>query len=252
MRIISKWKDYYDTALAYGVDNSILYARTKYEHTISDNIYRASDITGLPEKFQGLESIITKFKKLTCHVNRYAFTRANANPKLTVVPVLIGFCGTFTLAYDVTFTRSNYEHQYYYKLEDVIKVITDEVGDSIWTNHRNYYGLFDLNPTDLKRSFEEVESFNKLNKKDDLFIDTKSPIFMITRNKESGIVIELNPQLSKFNFAKVVDPYSAFNRISQYLSGAIGNTEIDNFKMTDNEKRDSHGFNKYSFRKDKK
>lgn len=61
--------------------------------------------------------------------------------------------------------------------------------------------------------------------------------------------LELNPSLKAYKFMKVVDPYSAFQEISQFISGVLGNSEKQTVDISDENRLLQHGFDKkFSFR----
>ena len=59
------------------------------------------------------------------------------------------------------------------------------------------------------------------------------------------------PILGDYDFQRIKDPYTCFQDVTMYLSGVVGNEEKPIEPISDVLKAETHGFNKFSFRKDK-
>jgi len=62
--------------------------------------------------------------------------------------------------------------------------------------------------------------------------------------------ILLNPTLKKYKFYKVVDTYTAFQKISMFISGVLGGTSPPVIEVSNAIKISKHGYDKWSFRKE--
>lgn len=60
--------------------------------------------------------------------------------------------------------------------------------------------------------------------------------------------IDINPNLSQLSFQKQFDPYSAYQEIEMWIGGVLTNNEIIS-EISDKDKINQHGFDKWSFRK---
>lgn len=82
----------------------------------------------------------------------------------------------------------------------------------------------------------------------------RSPILLFQTWKEQKFVsytkLTTNPELKQYDFAKLIDPYTAHQEISNWISNLARPQpkipQIDDLTMSE-----IKGFDKYSFRKDK-
>lgn len=93
----------------------------------------------------------------------------------------------------------------------------------------------------IERFFKKAESVEY---KEDLH-----PIIVFDKTYHYGSpLIVMDAKLKDYQFEKLVDPYQAFQQIEMFLSNiAVPIKPIP--KMSDQEKRDSHGFDNWSFKK---
>ena len=61
----------------------------------------------------------------------------------------------------------------------------------------------------------------------------------------------LNPLLKDYEFYKMFDTFQAFQEVSMFMGGVLGAGEKEITVVADKYKIAQHGFNKFSFRKDK-
>lgn len=239
MRIISKFKDYYDSILAYGQDSNFVYMRKQIEidsfnkvdedwlYDIKRNILPNISIHTVGARWRSYDNISD--------------------------PFIIGFCGKI---YPCVYLRYEYycEHTkttkadtiYAYSYSDVISFLKkhklknelqDFEEDSFFWNSKSQ----------LKKFFRmKADDFQKI------FVDYKIPIFKInfdTNVLDHPINIILNPQLSTYKFYQKVDAYTAFQEISMYLDGVLGVNAPETVDISDLMQRDKKGFDYRSFKK---
>ncbi len=60
----------------------------------------------------------------------------------------------------------------------------------------------------------------------------------------------LNPRLADLDFALIIPPFEAFQRLEGYLFNELAEQNDPPVEISDTVRRDSHGFDKYSFRKE--
>jgi hypothetical protein len=77
----------------------------------------------------------------------------------------------------------------------------------------------------------------------DLHRAVASPIIHVTN------IIETNVNLKDLQFQRMVDPYTAFQEISMFIGGVLGSPEKEVTELTEKDRIQQHGFNKWSFRK---
>ncbi|MBQ9367182.1 MAG: hypothetical protein IJT83_05325 [Victivallales bacterium] len=70
------------------------------------------------------------------------------------------------------------------------------------------------------------------------------------RTPFSYVQFTLNPHLDELGFASIIPPYDAFLRLETYLFNDLAEQKDPPIEISDNIKRDMHGFDKHSFQKD--
>lgn len=233
MRIVSKFKDYYDGASAYGIDKECVYVR----HT--------KDLDCKHYVYSDLEHYFTK---------NYNFEYPNEG-------FFIGFTGQIFPGIAILkrsrFPIMEIDRNIFFSSDEVIDYMESEgfnLGGRKYLSSRyrdcERYSL--TSALDLKDFFETDRNYMQ-----HLFQDHKCPVWMlrddpksylgVLRRKKSSI-LTLNPRLKPYRFARVKDPVTAFQEIHQYLSGVLGNKENDMVKIDDKYKAEARGFNKWSFK----
>lgn len=64
--------------------------------------------------------------------------------------------------------------------------------------------------------------------------------------------LELYPQLQRYQFFKVYDTYTAFQKIEHHQTNELVRPDMIEHKISDKLKAETHGFDKWSFRKESK
>lgn len=222
MRIISKFHDYYDSAMGYGQDEDVVYLR------------ETKDVIG--------EEKVTKFPR---------------SDGVTFSKGVIGFCGKLYPYVDMHITeKQNYKVVRAYTVE----AIQAEVDEHGWdTRFKNRYGYA---KTDIKRQKSWLEnSGGILSQFEGLFVDHRIPNFKMEVVSRGGWFGEprtyevhrliANPCLKDEEFYKVVDPFTAFQELDMYIGGVLGNMGADMAEVDDEHRYKGHGYDKESFRQPK-
>ena len=257
MRIISKFKDYYDGVQAYGHDQDLCYVRKEEE---SDEFIDEKNM----ETFSKILNTCPKF--LTAPYKKNHWNSTGSDPS----PFIIGFCGKFYVGARITVTSNDWTHPTYesvYSIDDVVSHI-NEIEDRAMresqltylnSNRRSWmHGRGDITKRDLYERFFASDILDS----DNFFFEWQTPVFVITKGKyrESGYYtsskprkisfkIIRNPCLKDYGFARVMDPYTTFQEIDMYLGGVLGVNEPDTVDISDDKMRDKKGFDDYSFKK---
>lgn len=272
MRIIGG-KDYYDSGLSFGVDESVVFVRKAF------NFYDVS-------VYKDIRNVLPKFK---------LHTKASSSN------------GVWNDDY-LTYTWEFGELKYHAESVSIFFCGKVYKGIRVYWEHRlrQFYGNGPVKPlsggTPAKRSYGEVRqetfwdmnSFNKWAAKNGIAIDTTkrfsfrgerlTSFSRVTLESEqltpyinNGIVVATayggqekivvrNPRLSRdekeiawvcnsdnlkeFDFIKLIDPITAFQNISMWVGGVIpkpGNRTVE--IIDDKIKIAKHGMDKHSFRK---
>lgn len=222
MRIISDFKDYYDCGQQYGFDPKLIYNR--------------------------------KIQHIDVELNIHGWFKHCSEL------VIIGFCGKL---YPVVLLKTAYRNDVdvCYSIEDVDqfahayltkKELGDYYADSFYRFSYRGFG----NRIYYQNLFGKVKDFGLLHS---LFIQYHTPIFSIIRNNKTGLThgkfgytLSLNIKLKDFYFYRVFDSYSAYQELSMYYGGVLGGIKEVVPDVPDKVLVDAKGFDKYSFRKDKK
>jgi len=269
MRIISKFKDYYDNAtksFTYEIDPKLIYVReTKIENTI--------ETTELNKQF------IERLNLSKDFVDRWENKRAFLNSLRFIV---IGFCGKLYHAYQLSeewrYCTKKYMYNFddfynYFKTDgifvnDYVKYLNSIPKNSapknidlvVETERKKYTNQLDIcnsyftktSKHKLIKSFDELDKLNGQTISDDMFIHYNSPVLYFSRHHLASIRLEINPNLSLYNFATKVDPFAAFQEISMYLGNNLAKQIDPTVNFTDEMKRDIAGFDNWSFKKQSK
>jgi hypothetical protein len=81
---------------------------------------------------------------------------------------------------------------------------------------------------------------------DDAFRALDAPVLLMTDRR-----IVVNPRLNEWEFASQVDPYTAWQELSMYLGNNLVKNTNEPRPITDELKAEAHGFDRQSFRKAK-
>ena len=60
--------------------------------------------------------------------------------------------------------------------------------------------------------------------------------------------VAINPMLKPFGFQSIVDPFTAFQELSMYVSGVLGSTGVDMIQVSDEDMKYKKGFHDMSFK----
>lgn len=224
MKIFSKFHDYYDVAMRYGVDEDTSYVRNTIE----------------------LQSNSELYKRILNHVKSKIDIGCLTYSKFSYFCIL--FCGSMYFAtkkyslvsqnercfYDYDSMASYYKHD-----EDVIHFL--ETGNS----NRRYKHWF--------RTETLKDVFNKFPLlKDPETIDIQqstSPIITVNYSNIRNIEIHIDPMLKPLEFYRVVDPFTAYQELFMFVSGVMGGTSPKMIQIQDKVRFEKHGFDsKISFR----
>lgn len=213
MRIISNFKDYYDGVAHQFFDKDLIYVRK--EEIICDDIKEIS-------------------KKLNL------FSKDIRNPT-------IHFCGTFDSLYCsiIFFCGKSYPfyHNYYidkifFTKEEVLEYSELAIGKRLYNWHDS--------------SYKANEIFALSEKSSNINTEYNSPIVVLTIDRDNNYnnkyKLIKNYNLSKFNFANIIDPYTAFQEIFMFMNSIYRNEKVIP-EVDDKYKIQQHGFDKFSFRK---
>lgn len=230
MFIVSKFHDFYDVGSSYGIDKTCVYKRKVDTVTIKGgNNFHWRD------ESNGADLIYDESRPRTVNQREYNFRT-----------LAIGFCGVIYPCIQINMTHCHITVPYlFYNADDYMNFVTTH---NLRKAKRRYsfYSQVEYTAEYAKRFFDG--SFNVFN---ELFFDHKSPIFVAEYSRGGKFKITFNDKLKKFKFYQVKDSFTAFQEVYMYLSGVIGNTEVDMVQISDKDQLYKKGFDDKSFKTSK-
>ena len=237
MRVISKFKDYYDGCRAWR-DEGLVYVREMktIEWRKLDNRAR--------EKLSPLTKARAALPNMSYRSN-------------VVTTAVIGFCGK---VYPVMYANTHFNNELSvegkatYDSKSFEAELRKLKGKrDTWERHYNEaIRLLGRNTTTKYRGEFEfthlgwskfTENFNN-DIGDDIFVHLSAPVVLLT---EHDLVI--NPCLKDYSFMTQLDPYTAYQELSMYVGNNLATQMDPNIDRTQDLIRDQKGFDKWSFRK---
>lgn len=238
MRIISKLRDYYDSAMAFGQDQSVVFVRNAEE----------LDMKKIPTNIRELIEPRISFGN-----------RHGKDIDVEMSPTVVVFCGkTYKAITCVKHTKdpSNYlapskkEVKVLYSLEDV-KDFLEANGLPFKTQPRYSW----LNPKDTIAGFFEKQTNNLI---EEFCIENRYVVLtcadmskVIENNYDSQYRLIANGYLDKLQFFRVMDSFAAYQELDMFVSGTLPQSTAMPIEISDKDRILQHGFDKYSFRKPK-
>ena len=220
MRIISKFRDYYDIGLSYGVDTTIVYERKQ------ETIHTPAHIFLQENEYLR---------------NQLGYSR-QFRRGIKITPLILGYCGTLYCMYIVKLPKKgktwNFGTEEHFVYDN----------DTLHTLLEGY---------EYAESWIDENWVTQI-KNDSLFLKYNTPILQIDVkdvsrswiSDKNTFSIITNPTLKDFQFQKIADPFTAFQDISMYLTNQLAVNEPDTVKITEPEIIQKKGFDlKYGFRK---
>lgn len=236
MRIISKFKDYYDTVQIYGVDNKTTFIRKTSDPISSKTL----DILASDFDWPGKST----FRKIPWNATN-----------VTLIPhdyLLLFFCGAVypIVVYQEILNNTNIKLTYCYDINAIDTLMIKHKVEKYFEKEK-YISWF----IDLRRKNKIKELFNipiNKNKVVTLHHKIESPYFIFSLY-DSTIII--NPILKNLQFFRIIDAFKAYQEIYMFISGILGGKSPKIIEVSDEIRKYKHGFDKWSFKttpKDKK
>jgi len=271
MRIISKYQDYYD-----GVQSMY-----QYDHVGPTSEVKSVTSDSRPwirqEVSIDVDKVDLDFKLPHIRLSTHNFCR-----DIGIGSFIIGFCGKIysgIVFSGISSMNTGYEKikEHCYSIEDVDKVIEKLYAKKILSK-KDYDFYYETNKKKMKQPYsvfwdknssikhthmhrvKVAEAFDNVNADTGdygaYFELEKAPIFTIKNESftynphgRTKKCIVFNPVLKDYSFYKLFDSMAAYQEISMYMSNMCF-PEVEINPVPDEIKAESHGFNKYSFRKD--
>jgi hypothetical protein len=240
MKLISKQHDYYDSVFQqYSTEDKNVFIRK--QDTLHLDCYPC----------------LNSFSEARYRKKEYKFHMG-----------IVGFCGVLypylrVTEYHVERPYEVVSENYAYSVEDMEKFIDGYADQKLkisntsrYLNVRsmyskgNYYDQVEsLFEKKLLSKFFKGIYFNKDHEYNDIFEEQKVAYFKITDGSKN---VSLYPLLKDLQFYKVFDAFSAYQTIENYLCNILVKPDDPYIAPVDDKvKAESHGFDQFSFRKEK-
>jgi len=228
MKIIGKIHDYYDTAAAYGVDETLILKRTTQEFPFDrDDLGKVTGRT-------------LHWDYLTAH--HYKFMTG-----------FVLFCGVsypfVKIVSDNEYPTKTYTFYNINQIEKFMDGISKGFSKSkTWlaTKSRWWWNM-DFTKVYLQKLFDST-----LNEEYILNMSRKfdTPYMVIESYDRREYQLVVYPRLKDYSFGKVKDAYTAHQDVQGYYFGVVGSKENEMIEIEDEYRVEGHGFDmKYGFRK---
>lgn len=231
MKIISRFRDYYDGISAQYLDTEILYFRK----------------TQWP-KFTPNE--LKYFR--TFHLNQWDLKLDWMN--YDIEEKLIGFCGMiYKVVVIATKDLKKEVLHAFYSFDEVAKFyLSNHLDPDPFDLRGRKYKRFFLVESNPKRQLREIKHFFEVNidysRINGFFEKYQVPVFVLHSTKYPELEIETNPVLRHLQFQRIKDPFTAHQEIYQFVSSKLHQPENPMVQISDKDKLHKHGFDKFSFR----
>jgi hypothetical protein len=221
MRIISSFHDYYDVGQSLGQDQSLIYIREEKE-------------------------IENAGQQLPCLTFRRNY--------IDIAPFIIGFCGKIYPVLQTKIWETNYiPTSLCFTLEDVDAYIHQhckkKAVEIYHSKPEKCYKYRQNMPS--RTSFEKYFAHYEVEKeKHKTFFEKYGvPVFVVQVVwPHDQCHLTLNACLRRYEFFRVLDPYTAFQELQMYM-GNIAQPDRSIPKVSDRDLATAKGFDKWSFRK---
>lgn len=217
MRIISRFRDYYDGVMKTGMDREVVYVRETKDIVLEEPIKCGFD---------------------TKRGSTYAVYGGSAS--YTIGTMFLGYCGKIYKVYTVKgdeydFISYDYEEFKAFLIEHNMGSRYD-FSESRWFPSR-YHAFRDYDTSKM------IEFFHKF----------QTPLFLVNHTysyrKPDKTTVTLGPCLKDLGFQRLKDSYTTYQDIFQFVAGTLNKPENKMVKISDKDKIHKHGFDKWSFRK---
>jgi len=243
MKIVSKFKDYYDNAFGWYNDEP-MYIREKKIIEFEDTKYLLKT-----KEYKQFREAIEIIENMPDYGDTDTFEYGDKK--------LIAFCGK---AYPFYLIHNSVLGKYFkeicYSCKNIEKFLKQNEKENKKLIERlninkikfHYYskGYGQIN----HKTWEDFTSKFNFNLSSNIFRELNSPIYLLEKFRFK-FILTVNPLLKDYNFQSQVDPYTAYQELEIYLGNDLVNQVDPNINMTDELKRDAKGFDNWSFKRHK-
>lgn len=238
MKIISKFHDYYDSVLSYGMDLTHVYKRETIE-ILLDNApkFILVDSKKQDKLFKNIPQNLQK--EILRYANQLPFCfRKHPYDFNLIECFFIFFCGK--VFYQEVYKIPDKENIDCFTFDESKKVIL-KYGDKYEKRliTENKPPLFGTRKDELYN-----HNFINLDFVEELHHYFSSPAIKLEKEK-----IIINPCLREIKFYKLLNPFQTYQEIDMYISGILSSPQKEIAEISDKDRISKHGFDGWSFRK---
>jgi len=258
VRIISDFKDYYDSALSFGIDPNLLYVRNQEQFEFPGQVGEKKGF--MPRGLDQALRIPLEYLRALPHLVVDAKVSPAWYPEMPITAKIYGFCGFLYGALEINGTT-------YFATDQLSATVApaflakcglDPDGLERLLRQRLRYRFYDQfeRPKPLTHDFWKrcVADFRG-KRFDEVFVDARVPVFRLDyvalnkRGCPDTIRCTLNPYLRPDAFQKIKSPAQAFQELSMYLGNQLARQLDPTQIVPDDVLRDEKGFDQWSFRR---
>lgn len=231
MLLIKSFDDYYDFGIGFGVDKKIVYNRKMLTASVG---YDEVTLLGTTDKMgeKADPETAEKIRSIVEYVSKHGRRPGFHSPLLFREIAYLGFCGKI---YTVPYSSANFPlREYFWTRDDVPLKALNKSLNVIESG-------FDKKARTVEKWLDKNELV-KIHDAHDFFIEHELVCFLVM-----GSTVIINPVLSKLGFQKYMPGLEAFQTLSMFLA-EMNTHEVDNTSGSDEDIRDSKGFDKASFK----
>ncbi len=256
MRIISKFQDYYDSALAFGHDEHVVFERKETEYLMNSprSMFSGTKPLSYPKEYEFMKPDLRP--RGASNYLRHKYDTNRKGFEFTFYPITVAFCGKIYCGIEIKYRKDGYMGEwssnfaYDYKSYTTLLLkyglgFTEKKNTRRWSWESDSRGS-PLCAEDVDKYFSRVGE-----DRTSFFADKGKPIAICKREEDSSgnHKIRFNAALSSVAFYKVFDPYTAFQELDMFISGVMTRDGNPMAGISDIDLRDKHGFDKMSFKK---
>lgn len=252
MRIISKFKDYYDSALAFGHDDTIVYERKKIKHVSARD-------KPLPK---GYEFMLPTLDTRT-YIYRGWYRGAKeyeSNSKgaeFAITPFTVVFCGKLYPAICMRHRKKGslgaWSKDFAYTLEAYVALMSYHGLEFTSTKKRKRYSWDNSLIKGSPKRKSDCEEYFARSGEDHIafFAEKEIPIAYCEEDGWTAYksTLAFNTSLQDVAFFKLFDAYTAFQELDMFVGGVMTREGNPMAGISDTDLRDKKGFDKMSFKK---
>lgn len=221
MRIISKFRDYYDAAQAHGQDQRLVYVREHQQF-----------------KCPGEPAVPAFLAELGEPLRLRASSEVRSGRTRVLSPFLVAFAGKLYPGLRVAVQRGLKETvQYFYDWDSV------QAHHADWSEEHNLFTFSDRTESRMKAHFALHGSTQM---QAHLTAHRLGVVLVFTDGRH--VVYEVNPSLQQLEFYRVLDAWQAFQELSMFWGG-LAAPEKTLAPLAEADRLTQHGFDHMSFRK---